>query len=205
MNSAVYVASRSLVALASSGRAPKFFAKTSANGTPVNAIVLSNGLGLIAILNMKAGPGQVFTYLIDIAGSATFMAWAVIGIVHLRFRKAWKTQGYRVEDLPYKALLYPYGTVFVIGINTFIALIAGYANFIGGFDAVGFVVNYIVIAVFAVLYTSWKLFKRTKVVPLMEIDLVTGRKYGAVQPANIPEKEERTVALHLRAKRLFVS
>lgn len=48
--------------------------------------------------------------------------------------------------------------------------------FIDGFDAVGFVVNYIVVAVFVVLFVGWKIIKRTKMVPLMEVDLLTGRR-----------------------------
>ncbi|KAK3113796.1 hypothetical protein LTR53_008574 [Teratosphaeriaceae sp. CCFEE 6253] len=178
MNSALYVASRSLVSLASTGRAPKFFAKTTKNGTPIYALVFSNALGLISMLNYSATPGKVFTYLITISGSATYIAWAVIGVVHYRFRKAWKVQGHRVEELPYRALLYPYGTIFVIFINTFLIFIAGYSVFVGGFHKVDFVINYIVRAVFTVLYVGWKVIKRTKVVPLMEVDLVTGRRGG---------------------------
>jgi yeast amino acid transporter len=45
---------------------------------------------------------------------------------------------------------------------------------------VNFVVNYVVITVFACLYVFWKIVKRTKVVPIMEIDLVTGRREVAV-------------------------
>lgn len=153
LNSFLYVASRTLRRLATarqssdgseipgSRMAPKFFAKTTSNGTPVVALVLSNALGLISILNYKSGPGQVFDYLISISGSATFIAWAVIGVIHLRFRRAWKVQGHETEDLPFRAMLYPYGTIWVIFINIFIVIIAGYSNFIGGFDAVGFVVS----------------------------------------------------------------
>jgi len=181
MNSALYVASRSLVSLASTGRAPRFFAKTTKNGTPVNALVFSNALGLISIMNYTAGPGKVFSYLITISGSATYIAWAVIGVVHWRFRKAWIAQGNRVEDLPYKALFYPWGTYFVIFINTFLVFIAGYSVFVGGFHAVDFVINYVVVAVFFVLYVGWKIIKRTKVVPILEVDLVTGRRERLVQ------------------------
>ncbi|KAG6360878.1 hypothetical protein INS49_011945 [Diaporthe citri] len=176
MNSALYVASRSLVSLAKAGRAPKFFAKTTKNGTPANALIFSNVLGLVSMLNYKAGPGKVFSYLTSISGSATYIAWAVIGVTHVRFRKGWIAQGNRVEDLPFRALWYPYGTIFVIAINTLLVFIAGYSVFIGHFDAVGFVINYIVIAVFVVLFCGWKILKRTKVVPLMEMDLTTGRR-----------------------------
>jgi amino acid transporter len=202
MNSALYVASRSLVSLAKEGRAPRFFAKTTKNGTPANALIFSNFLGLIAMLNYTAGPGKVFSYLTSISGSATYIAWAVIGVTHLRFRKAWVAQGNRVEDLPYKALWYPYGTWFVVIINTFLVFIAGYGVFIGGFDVVGFVINYIVIAVFVVLFCGWKLLKRTKIVGLMEMDLVSGRRESPrTVIENFGTQEEKNIPWYVKAKR----
>nr|OQO30739.1 hypothetical protein B0A51_02435 [Rachicladosporium sp. CCFEE 5018] len=176
INSAIYVASRSLVTLAKTGRAPKIFGKTTKNGTPVNAILISNFLGLLALLNITAGAGKVFTYLIDIAGAATFIAWAFIGVTHVRFRKAWVLQGNSVSDLPYKAMLYPYGTYFVVGLNIFLVVISGYGTFIGGFDVVNFVFNYIVLVIFMVLYVFWKVVKKTKWVKLEEMDLQSGRR-----------------------------
>lgn len=208
MNSALYVASRSLVSLAKEGRAPRFFAKTTTNGTPVNALVFSNLLGLISMLNYKAGPGKVFSYLITISGSATYIAWAVIGITHLRFRKGWAIQGHRVEDLPFKALWYPYGTLFVVIINTFLVFIAGYSVFINGFHAVDFVINYLVIAVFVVLFCGWKIVKKTKMVPLVQMDLKTGRRELGVprlDPESIEVQEEKPVPLYVKAKRFVFS
>lgn len=41
-------------------------------------------------------------------------------------------------------------------INVFLVFIADYADFIGGFDAVRFVLNCIVIATFVMLYRLWK-------------------------------------------------
>lgn len=51
--------------------------------------------------------------------------------------RAWKAQGHSLDELPYRAILYPYGTIFVVFINAFLVIIAGYGNFIDGFDAVG--------------------------------------------------------------------
>lgn len=201
MNSALYVASRSLVSLAKESRAPKFFAKTTKNGTPVNALVFSNLLGLISMLNYKAGPGKVFSYLITISGSATYIAWAVIGITHVRFRRGWAVQGHRVEDLPFKALWYPYGTLFVVFINSFLVIIAGYNVFVNGFHAVDFVINYVVIAVFVVLYCGWKIVHRTKIVPLLEMDLKTGRReIPSVLVESDGDVEDKTVSFFERAK-----
>ncbi|KAI1102060.1 amino acid permease/ SLC12A domain-containing protein [Jackrogersella minutella] len=176
VNSAIYVASRSLVALAVKGRAPAFFARTTGNGVPVNAIVFSNALGLIALLNIAATPGRVFTYLLDISGAATFIAWAFVGVTHLRLRRAWVRQGRSLDELPYRAFLFPYGAWLVVVLNLFLVFISGYEVFVGGFAAVDFVFSYIVIAIFVVLYVGWKLVKGTKIVSVAEADLVTGRR-----------------------------
>lgn len=206
MNSALYVASRSLVSLAREGRAPSFFARTTSNGTPANALVFSNLLGLVSMLNYKAGPGKVFNYLITISGSATYIAWAMIGVTHLRFRKGWVAQGNRIEDLPFRALWYPYGTWFVVLLNTFLVVIAGYNVFVGGFHAVDFVINYVVVAVFVVLFCGWKLVKGTKVVPLAEMDFSTGRRDV---PAMVEQEEahqvEKPVPIYIKVKRAVFS
>lgn len=205
MNSALYVASRSLVSLAKEGRAPAFFAKTTKNGTPAYALVFSNVLGLVAMLNYKAGPGKVFSYLTAIAGSATYIAWAVIGVTHLRFRKGWVAQGRRVEDLPFRALWFPYGTWFVVLLNTCLVFIAGYSVFVDGFHVVDFVVNYVVVAVFVVLFMGWKIVKRTKMVDVMEMDFVTGRRdvvVGSVVVEDSDASEDKSaVPWYVKAKR----
>lgn len=201
MNSALYVASRSLLSLASAGRAPAIFARTTSNGTPVYALVFSNALGLIAMLNYTVGTGKVFTYLTNISGSATYIAWACIGVVHLRFRRAWIVQGHTVEELPFKAWFYPYGTIVVIFLNTFLVFVAGYADFVGKFHVVDFVINYIVIAVFVVLYVGWKVVKGTRFVPLAEVDLVTGRREGLYQAEELEGNEKQGV--YRRAKNVI--
>ncbi|KAF7542034.1 hypothetical protein G7054_g149 [Neopestalotiopsis clavispora] len=194
VNSGIYIASRTLLALARNGRAPKFFAATLANGTPLRAIIFSNALGLLSILNVATGPGQVFTYLVDISGAATFIAWAFVGITHLRLRAAWIKQGHSLDEMPFKAFLYPWGTWFVVIINLFLVFISGYSVFVGGFAAVDFVFSYLVLAIFTVLYVFWKILKRTKIVDLMEMDLVTGRREGLGQHNGIASAEGEEVS-----------
>jgi amino acid transporter len=192
-NSSIYICSRSLLSLAKLGRAPAIFARTSKNGVPIYAVVFSNFLGLLALLNYTAGAGHVFTYLVDIGGAATFIAWAFIGVAHIRMRKAYVAQGYQISDLPYKALWYPYGAWFVVTINLFLVIISGYTTVIPPFQAVNFVFNYIVIVIFVVLFIFWKLYKKTKWVKLMEMDLMSGRR-DDLHPPN-PDGEAKVSVL----------
>ncbi|KAI0174379.1 amino acid permease [Pestalotiopsis sp. NC0098] len=213
VNSGIYIASRTLLALARNGRAPKFFAKTMANGTPLRAIIFSNALGLISILNVASGPGKVFTYLVDISGAATFIAWAFVGITHLRLRAAWIKQGHSLDEMPFKAFLHPWGTWFVVIINLFLVFISGYSVFVGGFAAVDFVFSYLVLAIFTVLYVFWKILKRTKFVGLMDMDLVTGRREGlgqhngvaAVEGEEVLEEKTKSRPWYVKLKRFIFS
>lgn len=207
VNSCIYVASRTLLSLASTNRAPKFFAKTTTNGVPVNAIVFSNLLGLLSLLNYTAGPGKVFGYLIAISGAATFIAWGFIGVTHIRLRQAWILQGHTIQELPYKALWYPYGVYFVIFINFFLVVISGYGVFIGGFDAVDFVFDYIVVVIFVALYVFWKVYKKTKWVRLEDMDLVSGRKLDMEKENGVEKREEekRKVVWYVKVKRIVFS
>jgi yeast amino acid transporter len=176
INSAIYVAARSLLNLSQQGRAPKFFAKTSVNGVPVRSTIFCNFLGLIALMNIATGPGAVFTYLLDISGEATYITWLVIGITHIRMRKGWVAQGHSIDELPFKALWYPYGAYFVIGINSFLIIICGYTAFIGHFQPLNFTFTYVTPVIFIILFIFWKVYKKTKWVAFQDMDLVTGRK-----------------------------
>lgn len=122
INSCNYIASRTLLPLAQLGRAPKIFARTTSRGVPMYAVIVTNTLGLIALINTGTGAGAVFTYLVTISGSATFIAWAFIGITHLHFRRAWKLQGRLANELPFQAWLYPWGTYFVVALNVFLGV-----------------------------------------------------------------------------------
>jgi yeast amino acid transporter len=176
INSSIYISSRTLYALADLGRAPKFLLWTPFRGVPVWSAVVSNLVGLLALINIASGAGKVFSYIISLSGAATFIAWACIGITHLRFRRAWHLQGNTAADLPFKSLWYPYGAYFVTFLNLFLLLIQGYENFITPWKPVDFVFSYIVIVLFVVLLVGWKLWHRTKLVNLAEVDLSYGRR-----------------------------
>lgn len=176
INSAIYISSRVLYSLADFGRAPAFFKKTTSKNVPVYAAFVSNLMGLIALINVASGAGTAFTYILDIAGAAAFVAWACIGITHLRFRRAWRLQGHAPEELPFRAFLYPWGAYFISVINIFLLLIQGYATFLTPWQPVAFVFSYIIVVLFVLLFVFWKFWKKTEFVNLAEVDLQRGRR-----------------------------
>jgi amino acid transporter len=194
INSAIYIGSRCIFAQAKAGRAPHILAWTSTNGVPVPAIVFTNLIGLLSLLNISENAGNVFTYLLDISGAAAFIAWAFIGYTHVRMRAAMKAQNMPVTSLPFRSMGYPYIPWILFGANIFLVIISGYTTLLNPFDLKGFIFSYLVIPLFLILYFGWKLFHGklnfniikpifsakhftgTKFVNPVEADLKTGRR-----------------------------
>jgi amino acid transporter len=107
---------------------------------------------------------------------ATFLVWAVIGIAHIRFRRALAAQGQDPSLLPYRASFYPWGTYFSVAANLFLVFFQGYTAFLNPFSAQGFVINYILLPVFVLFVVGYKVWKKTKWVRLEEMDIWTGRR-----------------------------
>lgn len=107
---------------------------------------------------------------------ATFIVWATIGIAHVRFRKALVAQGQDPELLPYKATWYPWGTYFAIAANIFLVFFQGYTAFLNPFSVTDFVINYILLPVFVLFFLVYKIWNKTKLVKLDEMDIWTGRR-----------------------------
>lgn len=103
-NSAIYSNSRMLYGLAKSGNAPKFFEKLSRRGVPVNGILVSSGITLLAAVLNYLLPDEVFMYMMSIVTGAVVISWAMIVLTHLKFRKHCAATGLVPK---FKSLLYP--------------------------------------------------------------------------------------------------
>ncbi|CAK7246287.1 MAG: hypothetical protein STHCBS139747_007914 [Sporothrix thermara] len=198
INSAIYIGSRTIMAQARVGRAPRFLGKTTKHGVPVNAIIFTNLIGLLALLNISENAGNVFTYLLDISGAAAFIAWAFIGLTHVRFRQALAAQNVPTSSMPFVSWGYPYVPWFLFGFNIFLVFISGYTTLLHPFDVKGFVFSYLVIPLFIILYGGWKLWHKTKWVNPAEADVNSGRRDWLgdgeeVMPTTILGKIKRAV------------
>ncbi|MBR1646384.1 MAG: amino acid permease [Selenomonadaceae bacterium] len=103
-NSAIYSNSRMLFGLAKSNNAPKFFEKLSSRGVPVNGILVSSGITLLAAVLNYLLPDEVFMYMMAIVTGAVVISWALIVITHLKFRKHCESTGVVPK---FKSLFYP--------------------------------------------------------------------------------------------------
>jgi lysine-specific permease len=98
-----------------------------------------------------------------------FIAWLSIALSHYSFRRAYIAQGNRIEDLKFKAKLYPFGPV--LSAVLCICIILGQFYAYGDFTVMGFIVAYIGLFIFLVCYLGYKYVKKTKWISPLEADL----------------------------------
>ncbi|KAA8904672.1 amino acid permease [Sphaerosporella brunnea] len=204
-NSSLYVASRTMLYLARSSKAPAFLGYVDRRGVPWTGLLISNLFACISFMSVGSGVGVAYEALITLSGVATFIVWAVIGFVHIRFRQALVAQGESIESLPFRAMWYPWGTYLSLAANVFLVFFQGYTAFLNPFNSTAFVTNYILIPVFVMFVVGYKVWNKTKYVNLLDIDLHSGRR------PEIPQEmkrrgEETAVARNwaLKFRRIFV-
>lgn len=174
-NSFMYASSRSILALAKQGDAPKVFTRINRFGVPYNAVALSTAVSCLTYLNASSSSAQVFTWLSNICTISGFIGWALIGITYLRFRKAIFYNNL-YERVPFKSALQPYFTYFFVVFVVLLCLTNGYATFIPKYwNASDFVAAYITLPIFFLLYLGHKIWFKTRwYIPFREIDVITG-------------------------------
>jgi lysine-specific permease len=170
-NSGMYASTRMLWVLAKEGKAPKIFAKVNDRGIPVNALLLTTLIGMLAFLASLFGDGVVYTWLLNASGMSGFIAWLGIAISHYRFRKAYAAQGYDLNQLPYQAKWFPFGPIFAFLVCCIVVLGQNYTAFASDpIDWNGILVSYIGLPLFLAVWIVYKIVKKTKVVPLQDCD-----------------------------------
>ena len=110
-NSSIYSESRMLYGMAESGNAPKFFSKLSKRKVPLNGILVSSGMTLIAVILNFLFPGKIFMYLLSIVTGAIIVTWIMIVLTHLKFRKHCEAIGYKTK---FPSILYPFTNYFAL-------------------------------------------------------------------------------------------
>jgi amino acid transporter len=175
VNSSIYIGSRTVLFMGQEKKAPKFLGKTDPRGVPIFAIIFTNLFGFLALMNISTGAGKAYQYIVNLSGVSTFLVWGGISFIHIRFRTAWHAQGYSVDQLPFKSLLYPYNAYFGLLMNIFLALIQGWSTF-SPFNAGSFVDAYVLLPLFVVIYFGYKFVFNTRFWRVYEIDLLAGRR-----------------------------
>ncbi|PON26418.1 proline-specific permease [Trichoderma gamsii] len=176
-NSFLYSASRVLYSMSISGGAPKVFAHTNRWGVPYVAVLFTWAFTLLAFLNVSNSGATVFNWFVNISTISGFIAWIIILITYLRFRKAIIFNNL-LGELPYRTPFQPYATYFALFVISLLTLTNGFQIFIKkNWNVSDFIAAYITLPIVLVLYLGHKIWSRTPFyIKTSEIDVITGKK-----------------------------
>ncbi|MED5017203.1 amino acid permease [Paenibacillus chibensis] len=178
-NSGMYSSTRVLYAMAKDGLAPKMLGKLNSRGVPVNALIITTLVGMLAFLASLFGDGVVYNWLLNASGMCGFINWLGIAVCHYRFRRAFVAQGHSLDELPYRAKWFPVGPIFAFILC--IVAIAGQNTgaFTGSsIDWYGILVSYVSVPLFLLIWIGYKWIKGSKLIPLQQCDLSTHERHN---------------------------
>ncbi|ORX90603.1 lysine-specific permease [Basidiobolus meristosporus CBS 931.73] len=152
-NSGVYAATRTLWVLANEDKAPKFLKRVSRNGIPLFALAFTALISCLSFATSLFGNQVVYNWLLNASGITGFIAWFGISVSHFRFRKAFVAQGNDIQQLPYRAMFYPFGPIFATILIIIVIVGQGYSAFTASpVDWIGLVASYLGLFIFIILY-----------------------------------------------------
>lgn len=197
-NSAVYGASRTLCGLAQAGQAPKLFAYIDRQGRPLPAVMLSLAMGCLAFVIYATESSTIFNWLLALSGLSSIFSWGSLCFCHVQFRRAWKYNGYTLEELPWKSPVGMYGAWFGTVFNCLVLIFQFYiAAFpIGEGEmtprerAYNFFLNYLAVPVVIAFYGFYKLWRSSSLVKVEDMDITTGRMQPVPLEVLRREREE---------------
>ncbi|SCU91232.1 LANO_0D11122g1_1 [Lachancea nothofagi CBS 11611] len=197
-NSAVYICSRTLTALAQQGALPRIFTYIDRKGRPLVSIIFTSVFGLLSFVAQSDKQTDIFNWLMALCGLSTLFNWGNIFLCHIRFRRGLSYQNRTTDELSFKS---PVGTIgswigFVMIVLIFIAQFY-VALFPPGAkpNASNFFQSYLSFFIVLVMYVghkiykkNWKLFIRAD-----KIDIDTGRRDVNIEDLKKELAEERAI------------
>ncbi|QIC61746.1 amino acid permease [Acinetobacter schindleri] len=169
-NSGMYSSTRMLFDMARKGSAPKLFGRLDARGVPMNALYATTAIAALCFLTTFIGEQEVFNWLLNMSGMCGFIVWLGIAISHYRFRKGYLAQGYKLEDLAYRAKFFPFAPWFAFVLCAIVVLGQNYQAVLNG-EWLAVLSTYIGIFLFLAIWLGYKWKQNTKLISYKEMDV----------------------------------
>lgn len=198
-NSAVFGSSRTLAALANLSQAPKIMGYVDKRGRPLVAIFIAAMLGLLAFLADLREQAIVLDWLLAISGLSTVFTWISICLCHMRFRRAWASRGRSLDEMAYTSQVGVAGSYIGFTLNLLVliaqfwvgAFPIGWQDMEPSFVAQNFFLKFTGVPIIFAFYICHKLFYRTRLVKIRDMDIDTGRRDFNLTILIAQEEEER--------------
>ncbi|RYP58108.1 hypothetical protein DL770_010509 [Monosporascus sp. CRB-9-2] len=198
-NSSVFGSSRTLAALADLGQAPRIFSYIDRRGRPLIAIILASLIGLLAYLANVQSQSTILDWLLSISGLSSIFTWGSICLAHIRFRQGWAAKGHSLQELAFTSQCGVVGSWLGFMFNMLVLV----AQFWVGLWPVGYermssrdqirnlFLQYMAAPIVLVSYVAHRLWFRTSVIYIEDMDLDTGRRDFNLPVLVAQETEER--------------
>lgn len=198
-NSAVFGSSRTLAALANLRQAPRILGYVDKRGRPLVAILVAAAIGLLAYIADVSHQGQILDWLLAMSGLSSIFTWGSICLCHIRFRKAWAARGRQLSELPFQSQVGITGSYvgLILNVSVLIAQFwvgafpINWKNMPSGEIAENFFLKWMSAPIILTFYLAHKIFYRTKVIRIADMDIDTGRRDWNLPILVAQEKEER--------------
>lgn len=176
-NSFLFAGSRSLYSLAIAGQAPDIFRTCNKHGVPYLCVAVTSLLTCLVYLSVSSGSANIFQWFVNVTTISGYLAWIILLITYLRFRKALEFNGI-LGERAYRAPGQPYATYFALFILVLLTLTNGFQVFFPGRFAVSsFLAAYMTLPIVTVLYLGHKVRFRTPLhLPVHKIDVSSGKE-----------------------------
>ncbi len=112
LNSAYYITSRVLFALAARGDAPAALVKLNHRGVPVRSVLMGSVAGLAGIAAATISPQVVFAFLVNASGALVVLIYMIIAVAQIKLRRA--RSAAEQKALPVQMWLYPYASYLAV-------------------------------------------------------------------------------------------
>ncbi|REI04526.1 amino acid permease [Staphylococcus felis] len=176
-NSGIFTTSRMLYSLSKQQQAPKFLGHINhRTKLPFNALLTTFVLITAVTLYANFKPESVMG-LLNIIGALITFVWGSSVWSQYRMRRAIKVQNKAIDSLlPYKAPLFPLGPILVI-VTILFLIFGSSAGAIVHFDVPKLAQNFLPILILIAVYVIHKLVKKTRIIPLQDIDLTEYQRF----------------------------
>lgn len=169
-NTYTFCATRTLYGLALEGRAPRFLRKTWSNGVPIYCFCVVMVFPMLSFLQVGEKSSDVIGWFVSLITAGGIIDFIVMSVTFISFYNACKAQGLDRKTLPYYGRFQPYGAYFALFVQVLIVGAYGYTVF-DPWSVESFFRNYTMQLLAPVLFFGWKLYKKTKWLKPLEVDL----------------------------------
>ncbi|KAI9048300.1 hypothetical protein LZ554_008095 [Drepanopeziza brunnea f. sp. 'monogermtubi'] len=177
-NAYIYSSSRTLYALAINGKAPSIFKQCLGNGVPIYALAAVAAVSSLTFLNATHATNTVLGWFINLSSVSFLITYMIILVTFIRFRQAVAAQ-IGIDALYFRTPFgcQPYAAYFSLCFAFAIVLFNGFYIFWpGAFTASGFISCYFGVFFFLVLFVSYKVLMKSRLVPSSKADLFSGKQ-----------------------------